>query len=118
MCDGGGRQPVIAVPALLVDQDEVGPDKTGEMPAPGLRRDASDPRQFVCRQRAAVQEKYKLPPAWFSEQPRVTAKTGWITQAADPVLFRRCEMQQAAAELAIHVARCLVALTAELPCRN
>ena len=50
-------QPVIAVPALLLDGEQPRRGQARQMAAGGLRRDAGDARQLGRRQRAAVHQR-------------------------------------------------------------
>jgi hypothetical protein len=65
-------------------------------------------RQTLARQ-------YSVPAGWWHLQPRVTAKTAWITLRADAQPHRRVALQIAAARLAIAVAQWTSALPRRTP---
>ena len=48
-----------------------------------------------------------LPPGWWGAQPRVTAKTGWITLDAAPGALRRGRLQLAVAKMGLEILRAL-----------
>ena len=60
----------------------------------------------------SLQEVYNIRPSWWGQQPRCTAKTGWITTAAHAEGSWRAALQVAACKLGI--AR-VVARQAEKP---
>jgi hypothetical protein len=46
-----------------------------------------------------------IAPSWWAEQPRCTAKTGWVTRGAGPDVGRRAALQVAACRLGLLVCR-------------
>ena len=55
--------------------------------------------------RALLEAEFSIPPSWWATQPRVTAKTGWVTFDAHPQPSRRAAFQVAACRLGIEVLR-------------
>ena len=53
--------------------------------------------------REELQVLHNIPEAWWSAQPRVTAKSGWVTVGAHPDPRRRVTLQIAACHLGIQV---------------
>jgi hypothetical protein len=53
------------------------------------------------RARDDLSLRYGVPIAWWTAQPRVTAKSGWITVAAGPTVEARARLQVAAARMAL-----------------
>lgn len=53
--------------------------------------------------RAALQRDFRIPVCWWRQQPRCTAKSGWITAGAAATLERRAEMQVAACSLGLRI---------------
>ena len=54
-------------------------------------------------ERARLGADFRIAPEWWARQPRVTAKTGWVTLHADPSARRRAQMQIASCVLGIAV---------------
>lgn len=59
----------------------------------------------LARERDALSREFGVPQAWWGLQPRVTAKTGWITLDAAPTAARRADLQVMAARMGLHVVR-------------
>jgi hypothetical protein len=59
--------------------------------------------------RVELQLNVGVAPAWWAEQPRCTAASGWITVGAGPTLRRRAELQVAACRLALKIMEVLAA---------
>ena len=57
--------------------------------------------------RFQLQQEFQIPPEWWSQQPRCTAKTGRITFQAHPCLDTRTQSAIAANRLGIHIATCV-----------
>ena len=57
----------------------------------------------IAAHRSDLSRKFAIPTVWWTTQPRVTAKTAWITFAAHPSPERRVDLQIAAASLAIKI---------------
>ena len=83
-------------------QENSGPCPFCKAPVPSMRHFWADcPRfQSVC---ASIMLEYGLDAAWFSQQPRCTAKTGFITFQASPSPQRREQMQVATCKLALAI---------------
>jgi len=60
--------------------------------------------EYFHQYRVRLSEQYSVPYAWYSQQPRITAASGWITRSAGPSIERRAMLQIMSCELAIHVA--------------
>ena len=57
----------------------------------------------LAEQRFRIGFNHGIPAEWWCAQPRVTAKTGWITYGAAATPGRRSELQVAACELGIEI---------------
>jgi hypothetical protein len=55
--------------------------------------------------RLSLQQRYNVPPLWWSQQPRVTSKSGWVTYNAAPSLATRQQFAIAANLLGIAVCK-------------
>ncbi|CAK0848813.1 unnamed protein product, partial [Prorocentrum cordatum] len=53
--------------------------------------------------RARLSAEFQIPPEWRAAQPRVTAKSGWITCSAGPSTQRRAQLQVAACRLGLEI---------------
>ena len=53
--------------------------------------------------RQNLMRQFAIPVGWFQEQPRVTAKSGWVTFSASPCKAKRAKLQVAACELGMEV---------------
>ena len=53
--------------------------------------------------RRTIQSAHNLPHDWFNQQPRITAKSGWITTRAADTKERRAELQVAACKMGIAI---------------
>ena len=54
--------------------------------------------------RDSLQELHGLPAGWFAAQPRITAKSGWVTAGAGPTHRDRVQAQIAACTVGIAIA--------------
>ena len=72
------------------------------------RRDASM-RHFWAEcpafepSRSKLRQQFGIPNGWFQDQPRITAKSGWITFSSSPCKAKRARLQVAACELGFEV---------------
>ena len=57
------------------------------------------------KERKELERSYKIPASWWKQQPRVTAKSGWITEEAARDVGERARRQVAACALALSVMR-------------
>eukprot|EP00959_Pyramimonas_sp_CCMP1952_P289586 6056830-Pyramimonas_sp.AAC.1 len=61
----------------------------------------ADCPRFLQARRALEEGPLAVPQGWWGAQPRVTAKSAWVTYHADPSPRRRAQLQLAAAQLAL-----------------
>ena len=83
-------------------QENSGPCPFCKAPVPSMRHFWADCPRFQSV-RASIMLEYGLDAAWFSQQPRCTAKTGFITFQASPSPQRREQMQVATCKLALAI---------------
>ena len=55
--------------------------------------------------RRQLGREYSIPPAWWTIQPRITSKSGWITCSAGSNVLIRAQRQVAACRLGIEIAK-------------
>jgi hypothetical protein len=67
----------------------------------------------LAPQRRRIEEIAGLPPHWWSVQPTITSKSGWITLGAAPSAKQRAWFQVAAAEMGLVVAEEVLTLKPE-----
>jgi hypothetical protein len=58
---------------------------------------------FFDEERARISRQWRIPPAWWTSQPRVTAKSGWITYGAAATKERRVELAVATAQMGVAI---------------
>ena len=54
--------------------------------------------------RQQLQTEFRIPPLWWSQQPKCLTRTGWITMSAAHTRPRRVKLQIAACKLGIEIA--------------
>ena len=73
---------------------------------PGVRASArhywAECLMFAPR-RSKLDVEYRMPVGWWRAQPRVTAKSGWVTFAAASSLKKRARRQVAACQMGIAI---------------